>query len=176
LFETVNHHGIFAERGQMQISRLIKATVAITLLTACTRDQQNESVHIDGKPAKQIEVATPASGATIPGWDAKRCGDDDYQNEKLQRHPAIMGLAPDALSAAYGIPSAQEYFLVGKPSGTFYGAYGKRLNGPKAINHGAPGYVITWTKSGCNFSVFFLKQGDTWKATEAFEWAVGAEF
>ena len=117
-------------------------------------------------------VTTPPVERIAP-WDASGCGDDQYQNEKLERHPALMGLPPSALIAAYGAPSASEDFVAGKPVGTFYGAYGKQASG---ANANRPMRVLTWTKNTCNFSVFFMGQDAKGRVVEAFEWAVGAEF
>jgi hypothetical protein len=169
--------------------------MSMGLLGACNQDNERApsaqplikvevSPNPSANPSASLSATTPqpvpATAAPEPRaikpWDATACGDDAYQNEKLQRHPALMGLAPEPLTRAYGAPSAEQNFRVGEPLGTFYGAYGKRRSGPKAANEGAPARVLTWTKSSCNFSVFFLKQGETWQAVEAFEWAVGAEF
>jgi hypothetical protein len=117
-----------------------------------------------------------AQATNIPPWDASGCGDDDYQNEKLERHPMLMGLSPEIILSAYGKPSSSEDFVVGGPGGSFYGALGKRMGGAKAANNGAPARVLTWTKSACNFSVFFVKEGALWQSVNAFEWAVGADF
>ena len=114
-----------------------------------------------------------ADAAKIAPWDAVKCGDDHYQNEKLERHPALMGLPPSALIAAYGAPSASEDFVAGEPVGTFYGAYGKQAGG---VNAGKAMRVLTWTKKSCNFSVFFMGKDAKGRVVEAFEWAVGAEF
>jgi hypothetical protein len=127
--------------------------------------------------AENVTVAAPSTPAlplkTVGPWDASGCGDDQYQNEKLERHPALAGLSPGVLIAAYGKPAATEDFVAGEPSGTFYGAYGKQAVGEDV---GKPVRVLTWTKNGCNFSVFFIKKDDDARAVEAFEWAVGADF
>lgn len=85
-----------------------------------------------------------------------------------------MGRSPELLAANFGAPSAREDFRVGQPVGAFYGALGRRQ--PPAPNAGAPARQWTWTKNGCNFSVFFLQHGGKWGAVEAFEWSVGADF
>jgi hypothetical protein len=126
--------------------------------------------------AHSSSAAVPMRGGAIPTWDAAACGDDDYQNAQLQRHPGLMGRSVDSLLTAFGEPSAVERFRVGEPTGVFYGAYGKMPKGREHKNAGDPVRVLTWTKNGCNFSIFFLEEAGSSAAVNAFEWAVGADF
>ncbi|HEU0043387.1 hypothetical protein [Sphingomonas sp.] len=112
----------------------------------------------------------------IERWDATRCGDDDYRNARMERHPALMGRAPEALEAAFGPVGTRESFRVGGPAGTFYGELGRRRSGPPRRHDGARAQVLTWTRQACNFSVFFVEKDGAWRAVNAFEWAVGADF
>jgi hypothetical protein len=154
------------------------------LATACTSSEQGKTADIPAQRSLESSVSKSSSDPKpikIPAWDASGCGDDDYQNAQLQRHPSLMGQSASDIIAAYGTPSKQEDFKVGEPEGSFYGDYGKR-GGSKTITAGNPVRVLTWTKSNCNFSVFFLNrnkdQNDTkdWYADNAFEWGVGADF
>ena len=120
------------------------------------------------------KASAPAAVERVKLWDASRCGDDPYVNARMERHPALMGRSPETLAASFGAPSQRENFTVGGPVGTFYGALGRRT--PPPPNAGAAARQWTWTKNGCNFSVFFLQRGDQWRAVEAFEWRVGADF
>ncbi len=121
-------------------------------------------------------AAAQAAGPAIAPWDAGTCGDDDYQNEKMERHPALVGRTANDLLAAFGKPSTNETFRIGEPAGTFYGPFAKRLSGPPHPDLGDPARVLTWTKNGCNFSVFFVEPDQGGRVVEAFEWAVGADF
>jgi hypothetical protein len=143
--------------------------LAVALLASSCGASQ--APHPDQAPQPD-NVTTPPVKPIAP-WDAVKCGDDQYQNEKLERHPVLLGLSPSALIAVYGAPSASENFVAGEPVGTFYGAYGRQASG---VNAGKPMRVLTWTKKSCNFSVFFMGQDTNGRVVEAFEWAVGADF
>lgn len=148
----------------------------IALVAGCSdADAGSSAANAAGPPLAEPAVVQ-AKPAKIAPWDASQCGDDDYQNAQMERHPALMGLSPDMVASAYGQPSTSENFRVGEPVGTFYGAYGKRSGGPKSADEGKPMRVLTWTKKDCNFSIFFLQSGEGMKAVEAYEWAVGADF
>jgi hypothetical protein len=149
--------------------------LAVALLASSCGASQAPQPDRAPQPDNVIATRSPSTPPVkrIALWDASGCGDDQYQNEKLERHPALMGLSPSVLIAVYGAPSASENFVAGEPVGTFYGAYGKQASG---VNTGKPMRLLTWTKKSCNFSVFFMGQDDNSRVVEAFEWAAGADF
>ena len=114
--------------------------------------------------------------AAILVWDASQCGDDDYQNERLERHPKLMGSSVDQLVRAYGTPSNLEEFKVGEPVGVFYGELGRTEGAAARPLAGKSAKVLTWTKSDCNFSVFFVQRDRAFEAVNAFEWGIDADF
>lgn len=142
--------------------------------TACDAGEQREMTVSAAHHEKATSAVRPATQARVARWDASTCGDDAYRNARMDRHPALMGRSPEILAASFGAPSAREDFRVGEPVGTFYGALGRRQ--PPPPNAGAPARQWTWTRNGCNFSVFFLQRGGRWSAVDAFEWPVGADF
>lgn len=149
---------------------ILIASLALTAASCSAAEQ----------PATANDAALPVTVAqnetVIAPWDASRCGDDDYQNARMERHPALMGVEAGRLEAAYGKPAQREDFRVGEPAGTFYGALGRRVSGAPHPDAGAAARVLTWNKSGCNFSVFFVERGGRWNAVNAFEWSPGADF
>ncbi len=178
--------------------RMVMATaLGMVMLVSCSAEQradpaaqassgENSSSQIAvPAPPESLPVTASAAGNSGAGssgagkiapWDATACGDDDYKNEQMQRHPELMGLSPAALTAAYGAPSDREAFTVGEAVGTFYGPLGKMPEGRAQPDKGASAQVLTWTRSGCNFSVFFVTRGKASVAAHAFEWAVGSDF
>ncbi len=158
------------------------------LASACTSNEQARQADLPTKKAAkstganqsgnrmpEIKASVSRKSNNIAPWDASGCGDDDYKNEQLQRHPELMGLSQDDILAAYGAPSAREEFKIGEPVGRFYGDYAKR-SGAQAKNAGEPARALTWTKSNCNFTIFFLNKNKAWLADNAFEWGVDADF
>jgi hypothetical protein len=165
--------------------------ILLLVLAACSAEDKTAPVPAPGqktgiitkveakgeKPVVASSTASAPRGAdAIAPWDGSACGDDDYQNEQMQRHPALMGRTADALRNAFGKPTSEERFIVGEPTGVFYGAYGRMPEGRDQKNTGDPMRVLTWTKNGCNFSVFFLETAGRSAAVHAFEWAVGSDF
>jgi hypothetical protein len=153
------------------------------LLVACSGETTADAVP-SANAGKTVANAAPASdrkavttaGKSIAPWDASGCGDDDYKNTKMERHPALMGISIERLSAAYGKPSSREKFIVGNPVGIFYGEYGRMSASRPHPLKGKQAQILTWTKNGCNFSIFFVEKAGTPSAVHAFEWTVGSDF
>jgi hypothetical protein len=162
------------------------SALIFALLACSDRDESRNAVapvlksNAGAKTASASDVAAAAVSPDLAGniamWDSSACGDDDYQNEQMQRHPGLMGRSAKSLLKAYGKPSAQERFKVGEPIGIFYGAYGKMPKDRQQKNMGDPVRVLTWTNNSCNFSIFFLETPAGSSAIHAFEWAVGSDF
>jgi hypothetical protein len=162
----------------------------LVTVTACSAEDQPSRVASaklsssseGNKPTpNKAQTITPTSTTTkasesIKPWDAKRCGDDDYKNRKMERHPDLMGLTAAQLLQAYGPPSADEKVKVGEPVGSFYGPFRKVPSSQRQKNFGDPLRILTWTKNKCNFSVFFFDTSNASSAVYAFEWSVGADF
>lgn len=146
-------------------------TAAMLSIVACDAapSASSAAIQLSNGPARN-------GRPVIAPWDATRCGDDAYQNARMERHPALMGLSSQALEGAWGAPAQREQFRVGSPVGTFYGALGRRRSGRPHADTNAPAQALTWRRAGCNFSVFFVKRNDAFRAVNAFEWAVGADF
>lgn len=121
-------------------------------------------------------VATQAKPPRLDDWDARKCGDDEYQNARMERHPRLIGRAPDELEAAFGAASATDRFRVKDAVGTFRGGVGSQLQGGAAANANRTILEKTWTKSGCNFTVRFYEQDGRWRAIDGFEYSVGSDF
>jgi hypothetical protein len=167
------------------------AAEVLILVSACSADSGSQPVP---PPAAKDSTTGPVATSTAPDdttvlpsdsipatgtlkpWDATGCGDDNDKNEKMERHPDLMGLTIEQLTKAYGKPATTEAFKVGTPQGIFYGPYGRMPAGREQANTGQPAQILTWTKNGCNFSVFFLDASGKTSAVHAFEWAVGSDF
>lgn len=155
------------------------------LLAACT-----ENVAEQAPDAPSAQPSAPAEGTVkapanepkandpitdqLPPWDAFECGDDQVTGDPDGYHAALIGLPIETLIAAYGVPFESEDFKIGERVGEFYGEYGRSVADPDLA--GLPAKVLTWQKSDCNFSVFFVKRNGAFKASSAFEWGVGADF
>ncbi len=148
----------------------------VILLSACSDSSNSVTAAAATKAMAAKSTTSKPVDAHVAQWDATKCGDDEYQNARMERHPALMGLPLQALVKAYGAPSERENFKVGEPVGVFYGPLGKMPVGRAHKNIGAPATVLTWTRNGCNFSVFFIEKAGTTSAVHAFEWAVGSDF
>ena len=127
-------------------------------------------------PATTTARSGRPAGQRLADWDATRCGDDEYQNARMERHPGLIGRAPGELEAAFGAASETDRFRVRDAVGTFRGGVGSRLPGGAAANADRIILEKTWTKSGCNFTVRFYEQGGRWRAIDGFEYSVGADF
>jgi len=134
----------------------------------------SDSGGTNGSPAPPPNA--PDESSALSDWDASDCGDDHYQNAQLQRHPELVGLPLKPLLAAFGQPFEDEDFVIGEPQGTFYGDYAKSAVDAASPLRGRAAKVVTWQKSGCNFSAFLVSQAGEFRVTRAFEWAVGADF
>jgi len=73
------------------------------------------------------ESRSQSSAPTIHPWDARGCGDDDYRNARLERHPALIGRSADELLAAYGKPHLNAVFRAGEGVGTYSGGVAGQL-------------------------------------------------
>lgn len=129
-----------------------------------------------GNMAKPSEQPAPAPNRSVPAWDASRCGDDEYQNARMERHPALIGRSADDLLAAYGKPHAEDRFRAGEGVGTYSGGVASRLPGGAARNPRTPVREIIWQRAGCNFIVRFRKDRGAWRVFDAFEASADADF
>jgi hypothetical protein len=166
-------------------SQIIAAALG---LTACSVEDNPARVSAGPSPTVSGQSAPvsapPATSAPDPltgtklikPWDSSRCGDDDYKNAKMERHPNLMGMSSAQLVKAYGQASADEKVKIGEPIGSFYGPYRKLPIEKKQADFGEPIRILTWTKNKCNFSVFFKETQAASIAVYAFEWGVGADF
>lgn len=109
-------------------------------------------------------------------WDARRCGDDEYKNAAMERRPELIGRSPEDLVEAFGKPSNVDHFRVKDAVGTFRGGVGSRLPGGAAANANRVVREMTWTRSGCNFTVRLFEEQARWRVLDGFEWSVGADF
>jgi hypothetical protein len=157
------------------------------LLAACT-----DNVGEQSPDAPSAQQSAPAEGTAkasanepkaspddpiadqLPPWDDSECGDDQVAGDPDGYHVALIGLPIDTLRAAYGVPFESEDFRIGEPFGEFYGEYARSEADPDLA--GVPAKVLTWQKSECNFSVFFVKRDGVFKVSSAFEWGIGADF
>lgn len=134
------------------------------------------------KAARQASMDPTRPVRSAPGrpaladWDARRCGDDEYKNAAMQRHPELIGRSPEELTAAFGKPADTDHFRAGETQGTFRAGVADQLPGGAAANANRVVKEMTWTRSGCNFTVQFYERQARWRAIDGFEWSVGADF
>lgn len=149
---------------------MIRATIVLPVMLVACGPSEPAAAGGEGMAARVT------AHAEAPRWDAARCGKGDAPDAKLKRHLAFAGQSPEALLKAYGEASNDERFRVGGPAGVFYGALGKMPPGRAHPNAGRPARVLTWTKGGCELSVFFVQQDRGWAIPQAYETAAGADF
>ena len=161
--------------------RMVLPLLLAALLGAC-----------DGTPGNAIApgnaVASPGTATSdaampdkgllrpVPAWDASRCGDDEYENARMERHPALIGRSIDDLLAAYGKPQAENGFRAGDGVGTYSGGVASQLPGGAASNSHTPVREIIWQRDGCNFIVRFRQDRGAWRVFDAFEASADADF
>jgi len=123
-------------------------------------------------------AAVPPQGPSRPvaPWDASRCGDDEYKNARMERHPALIGRSADDLLAAYGKAHAEDRFRAGEGVGTYSGGVASQLPGGAARNARTPVREIIWQRQGCNFIVRFREDRGAWRVFDAFEASADADF
>lgn len=152
--------------------------VVISGCNAATQDKDKDATPIAESGA--LNATAPAvsrmPAALIPEWDASRCNDDAPAPGSTQRHPRLMKRSPAELRAAFGSPSKTSEFRMGEVQGTFGSGLGSLLPGGEAANARRMAREETWTKSGCNLTVFFADFSGQWSAIDAFEWSVDADF
>lgn len=124
----------------------------------------------------QAGAASGSADTPVPDWDARRCGDDEYRNARMERHPELMGRTADALVAAYGKPQREEAFAAGEGAGTYRGGVASRLPGGAAANARTPVREVVWLRAGCEFIVRFRQAEGAWRVFDAFEASAGADF
>jgi hypothetical protein len=157
------------------------------LLAACTDNVGEQTPDAPSAqpsaPAKGTVKASanePKASANDPNadqlapWDASECGDYQVSDEYEEYDAALIGLPIETLKAAFGEPFESEDFKVGEVAGLFYGEYGRTEADPNLV--GLPAKVLTWQKSDCNFTVFFVERDGVFRATRAFEWGSGSDF
>lgn len=101
-----------------------------------------------GNTAIPPEQPAPPPNQSVPAWDASRCGDDDYQNARMERHPALIGRSDDDLIAAYGKPHAEDRFRAGEGVGTYSGGVASQLPSGAPRNARTPVREIIWRAPG----------------------------
>lgn len=107
----------------------------------------------------------------IAPWNAAACGGD----ASIQYHPGLLQRTPADLRSAFGTPSEETRFTVGEAVGVFE---------TSAIAHLPPGMAApstevgesTWTKAGCNLTVWFVKRSGALRSFHALKWRVGTDF
>ena len=155
---------------------------AVTLSTLGCDEIGSRSGSINDPSVRDIQRATqpiearPIAVTTVRNWDASKCGDDSYQNAAMERHPTLMGRSPAMLQQAFGAPTSRDTFVLGKAVGTYRGGRAAGLPGGIAANGRRTALEFVWTRRGCNFTVRFIADGGNWRAFEAFESLVGADF
>ena len=93
----------------------------------------------------------------------------------MQRHPDIIGRTPELLAAAFGKP-VTERFRIGDAVGTLRSGLGSLLPGGEASNADRIAREDTWTKSGCNLTVFSVETDGLWRAIDSIEYSTDADF
>lgn len=124
--------------------------------------------------ARAVPSGTPAR--PVPPWNAKRCGDDEYRNARMERHPDLTGRTAGDLLAGYGRPHADVRFRAGEGVGTYSGGVASQLPGGAARNARTPVREIVWQRAGCNFIVRFREAEGAWRVFDAFEASADADF
>ncbi len=160
---------------------LALSLLVIGLLTGC--DAAGDDGGGPVTPPSQPPSASPptatadrAAPRPVPAWDATRCGDDEYRNARMERHPDLMGRAADDLLAAYGKPHADTRFRAGEGVGTYSGGVASQLPGGAERNARTPVREIVWQRAGCNFIVRFRQATGAWRVFDAFEASSDADF
>ena len=118
----------------------------------------------------------PVPFRTVPAWDASKCGDDEYKNARMERHPALLGRSADDLLAAYGKAHTDDRFRAGDGVGTYSGGVASQLPGGAARNAQTRVREIIWQREGCNFIVRFRQDRGAWRVFDAFEASANADF
>lgn len=161
-------------------------TLAACLLTAGCGDSGTGAPAATASASPAAALATPSASASaatsatparaVPAWDATTCGDDEYQNARMERHPALIGRSADDLLAAYGKPRADETFRAGEGLGVYRGGVASQLPGGAKANAQTPVREIVWVRSACQFIVRFREAEGAWRVFDAFEAAEDADF
>lgn len=112
----------------------------------------------------------------VPAWDASKCGDDEYKNVRMERHPALLGRSADDLLAAYGKAHTDDRFRAGDGVGTYSGGVASQLPGGAGRNAQTQVREIVWQREGCNFIVRFRQDRGVWRVFDAFEASANADF
>ncbi|MFV0624243.1 hypothetical protein ACBY01_09570 [Sphingomonas sp. ac-8] len=152
-----------------------------TLLAACDGTPGNgaaldDAVASPGAVPSNTVMPATAPSRPVPPWDASQCGDDEYQNARMERHPALIERSADDLLAAYGKPHAESRFRAGDGVGTYSGGVASQLPGGAAHNARTPVREIIWQRGGCNFVVRFREDQGAWRVFDAFEALADADF
>lgn len=107
----------------------------------------------------------------VPRWNAATCGGD----EPIQHHSGLLKRTPADLRDAFGKPSEETRFKVGEAVGVFETSAIAHLPSGMAAPSTEVGEA-TWTKAGCNLTVWFVKRSGASRAFHALEWRVGTDF
>jgi hypothetical protein len=120
--------------------------------------------------------STAPSTKPVPPWDATSCGDDEYRNARMERHPELMGRTAEDLLAAYGRPQSEDRFRAGEGVGTYSCGVASQLPGGAARNARTLVREIVWQRAGRNFIVRFRDADGAWRVFDAFEASSDADF
>jgi hypothetical protein len=161
--------------------RTVLPLLLAALLAACDGTSGNavalnDAVASPGPATRNAAMPAKAPSRHVPPWDASQCGDDEYQNARMERHPALMGRSADDLLAAYGKPHAESSFRAGEGVGTYSGGVASQLPGGAARNAHTQVREIIWQRDGCSFIVRFREHGGDWRVFDAFEASADADF
>jgi len=158
---------------------MVTALLVIGLLAGCDAASDDPRTPVVS-PSPMAASSTPTGKEPVPLpvpiWDATRCGDDEYKNARMERHPELMGRAAADLLAAYGKPRADTRFRAGEGAGTYSGGVASQLPGGAERNARTPVREIIWQRADCNFIVRFRTVAGAWRVFDAFEASSDADF
>jgi hypothetical protein len=115
-----------------QMARIMPLLLVTSLSASCgdrSNDASGTTVILPSSrpqavtPMRTRPGSKPSSTKPVPPWDATSCGDDEYRNARMERHPELIGRTAEDLFSAYGRPQGEDRFRAGDGVGTYSGGW-----------------------------------------------------